>query len=79
MALSKILCESPPVSHIANPARPADLMYLPFAAIRRHEYDKLKGKKKSESHTERCSIIVGHHYLGRRIVYERLSFKVISN
>jgi hypothetical protein len=33
MALSRMLCESPPVSHIANPARSAVLIYSPFAAI----------------------------------------------
>lgn len=34
IASSKISFESPPASHIANPARPAPTMYLPFAAVR---------------------------------------------
>jgi hypothetical protein len=33
IASSKISCESPPVSHIANPARPASSMNLPFATV----------------------------------------------
>ncbi len=47
MASSRMSSESPPASHIENPARPASLIYLPLAAVpkkrRINDYPPNKG------------------------------------
>jgi hypothetical protein len=57
-----------------NPARPADWIYLPLAAIWECEFDKRRAI--SVGHTERSSVVVGYHDLALVIVYEGLYVKV---